>query len=129
MVVLDTSIIIDHLRQKPETITLLCKINRKEGRRNLFISVITIQELYEGKSTLSESKLKEMLSVIAPLEILEYNREIAEIAGTVARDSKTTIEFADVAIAATCVFNDSKLFTLNTNHFKDIPDLELYNFK
>ena len=96
---------------------------------NLFISVITIQELYEGKSTLSESKLKEMLSVIAPLEILEYNREIAEIAGTVARDSKTTIEFADTAIAATCVFNDSKLFTLNTNHFKDIPDLELYNFK
>jgi len=129
MVVLDTSIIIDHLRQKPGTITLLCKINRKEGRRNLFISVITIQELYEGKSTLSESKLKEMLSVIAPLEILEYNREIAEIAGTVARDSKTTIEFADTAIAATCVFNDSKLFTLNTNHFKDIPDLELYNFK
>ena len=113
MVVLDTSVIIDHLRQNPTVKSLLFEINRKEGKDCLCISVITLQELYEGKSTRSERKLDEMLSVMAPLRILEYNQDIAEIAGTIARDSKITIEFADAAIAATCIFNNFELLTLN----------------
>jgi predicted nucleic acid-binding protein len=126
MVVLDTSIIIDHLRQNPGTFTHLYNINKKIGMRNLFISPITIQELYEGKSTLSGNKLKEMLLVLAPLEILEYNREIAEIAGIIARDSKIPMEFADASIAATCIFNNADLATLNVKHFENIANLNIY---
>jgi len=49
MVILDTNIIIDHLRQKQESLfeNLVNKINKNE----LAISVITIQELFTGKST------------------------------------------------------------------------------
>ncbi len=105
----------------------LMKILKKEGRDSLHLSIISIQELYEGKSTRKEDKLQQMLSILAPLTLLNYTAEIAELAGIIARDLKNPIEFADVAIAATCVFNDSKLFTLNTSHFKNIPDLELYS--
>ena len=127
MVVLDTSVVIDHLRQQPGTETLLAKINKLEGRDYLSISVITLQELYEGQSTKNNSKLKDMLAVLSPFKILEYNSETAKLAGEIARDSKKSIEFADAAIAATCVFNDFKLLTINQKHFQDISDLVLYN--
>ncbi len=131
MVVLDTNIIIDHLRrfsQSSEESNLM-KILRKEGRDSLHLSVISIQELYEGKSTKEEDKLRQMLSILAPLTLLNYTSEIAELAGIIARDLKNPVEFADAAIAATCIFNDSELFTLNTSHFKNISSLELYNLK
>ena len=131
MVILDTNIIIDHLRmfsQSSEESNLM-KVLRKEGRESLHLSIISIQELYEGKSTKKEDKLQQMLSILAPLTLLNYTSEIAELAGRIARDLKNPVEFADAAIAATCIFNDSKLFTLNTNHFEDIPNLELYNLQ
>lgn len=126
MVVLDTNIIIDHLRQVTTTESLLSKVNKKEGRSALYLSVISIQELFEGKSTKNKSKLKELLSIIAPINILEYNYDIAELAGRLARDSVVPMEFADCAIAATCIFNDTSLFTLNTKHFKQLNGLNLY---
>lgn len=131
MVILDTNIIIDHLRRfslSSEESNLM-KVLKNEGRDSLYLSIISIQELYEGKSTKNESKLQQMLSILAPLTLLNYTSEIAELAGKIARDLKNPIEFADAAIAATCIFNDSKLFTLNTNHFKNIQDLELYSLK
>ena len=46
-----------------------------------------------------------MLATISPLRILPYTYEIAEMAGKIARDLKQPLEFADVAIAATALFN------------------------
>ncbi len=66
MVVLDTSIIIDHLRQRAGTQTRLLKLNETESMQNLCISVITLQELYEGQSTKNEQRLNQMLSILAP---------------------------------------------------------------
>lgn len=42
MVVLDTSIIIDHLRRERPADTMLAKVNRKEGKDYLAVSVITL---------------------------------------------------------------------------------------
>lgn len=127
MVVLDTCIIIDHLRQTNNSNTLLRKVSGREGSDNLALSVVSLQELWEGRSTREDSNARVMLSVLAPLKILEYNYEVAGIAGRLARDSDFTVEFADAAIAATCLYNDLKLYTINEKHFKDIPDLELYS--
>ena len=129
MVILDTSLIIDHLRQGSSGSTKLEKIAKKEGKDSLAISVITLQELYEGKSTRNDRKLGYMLSVLGPLKIFDYSMEVAELAGILARDSKISMEFADVAIAATCIFNGFPLYTLNLKYFKDMPDLELYSLE
>lgn len=128
MVILDTSIIIDHLRQipKPGADTQLTQIIEKYGSdETVCISIISIQELYHGKSTKSIDEEQKILQVIAPLSVLAYNYEIAEYAGKIARDLTTRLEFADAAIAATAILSEAPLATLNTKDFTQIPDLKL----
>ena len=124
MVVLDTNIIIDHLRQFTTT-SLFTKFvdSRPEELRGL--SIISVQELYQGKSTLMEDKEQNLLDTIDQLIILSYTFETAQLAGTIIRDANYTISFADAAIAATTIINDAQLFTLNRKDFEGIKGLEL----
>jgi predicted nucleic acid-binding protein len=125
MVLLDTNIIIDHLRQESKGDTALMKISLKIPKEKLSISVISVQELYEGKSTRSPAEEERLLSTITPLRILHYDYEIAQLAGELARDSKMPIDFTDAAIAATAVAHNARLATLNPKDFKDVPRLNL----
>ncbi len=125
MVILDTSIIIDHLRQSQDKETLLIKIAKEVSKENLAISVITVQELYEGKSTRNENQEQYLLATISPLKILPYTYEEAQLAGSIARDQKTPIEFADAAIAATTIINGASLLTFNKKDFRKIKNLGL----
>lgn len=124
VVLLDTNIIIDHLRQPPEK-SVLARINKKIPYQNLRLSMITIQELYSGNSTLSSQKEQVLLSVIAPFEVLPYTYEVAQRAGMLFRDFNRPIHFADAAIAATAIINHIPLFTLNQKDFSNIPELVL----
>lgn len=125
MVVLDTNVIIDHLRQPPHKETHLKRIARKTRKEDLAISVITVQELYEGESTRDEEKEAYLLATITPLRILPYTYEVAQLAGKIARDLRHPIEFADAAIAATAIIHGGTLLTLNRQHFTGVRDLEL----
>jgi len=125
MVILDTNIIIDHLRQ-PVQDTALKQIVKKELTQNLAISIITVQELFEGLSTKNPAKKNSMLRTIKPLKKLPYNFKTAQKAGILIRDSKIQIEFADAAIAATCLSYEAKLLTFNKKHFAQIPDIQFY---
>lgn len=125
MVVLDTNIIIDHLRTIGKESELI-KIAKKIPKEALAISTISIQELYEGKSTKDEEEEKQLLITIAPLRILPYTYEVAQYAGEIARDLNRPIELADSAIAATVIFNGCELATLNKKHFLGIKDLDFF---
>lgn len=124
MVVLDTSIIIDHLRQSQDKETVLSKFSAS-SEEVLAISIVTIQELYEGKSTKNAEKERALLSLISPLKILPFTYEIAKLAGEIARDLDIPIELADATIASTTITNGAKLLTLNMKDFKQIKNLEL----
>lgn len=126
MVILDTNIIIDHLRTQQTGSSFLTKLVEEYIQTELALSMISIQELFEGRSTRNDTKLHQLLSVISPLKILPYNYEVAKFAGMIARDLSHPIEFADAAIAATTILNNSQLATLNLKHFSDIPELSLY---
>ncbi|MFB6226394.1 MAG: PIN domain-containing protein [Candidatus Paceibacteria bacterium] len=128
MVILDTNIIIDHLRQQDSDNTALISAAKNKSKENLAISTITIQELYEGQSTGNSKEEEYLLATITPLKILPYSYEIAQKAGKIARDLTRTIELADAAIAATAIINGADLFTLNKKDFKKIENLELINF-
>ncbi|MBI3335729.1 MAG: PIN domain-containing protein [Candidatus Portnoybacteria bacterium] len=127
MVILDTSIIIEHLRSTAKKGTILMQVAQKMARENLAISIITVQELYEGQSTKEKEKENYLLATITPLKILSYTYEIAQLAGEIARDLQKPIEFADAAIAATAIVNGASLLTLNTKDFLGIQELELYS--
>lgn len=126
--ILDTNIIIDHLRQAKTQDTYLIRIAHKIGPDQLAISVITVQELYEGISTRDAHKETVLLSVIAPLTIFPYTYEVACGAGQIARDLAHPITFADAAIAATAIMNNTSLYTLNRKHFTGIKDLKLISY-
>jgi len=123
VVVLDTSIIIDHLRTNGNG--YLLKIASGITKQQLSISMLTIQKLYEGKSTKDKGKEKDMLATISPLTVLPYTYEIAQLAGEIARNLNRPQELADAAIAATAIVNSAQLATLNTKDFINITDLEL----
>lgn len=126
MVVLDTNIIIDHLRQSGDKLTLLMQLAQRFPKKDLAISVITIQELYEGISTRNLQKEEYLLTTIAPLQVLSYSYEVAQRAGEIARDLTRPIEFADAALAATALIYQASLYTLNRKHFIGIKALELF---
>lgn len=126
MVILDTNLIIDHLRQvnmKQET--KLIQFAREYHQEQLGISMISVQELYEGKSVSIQQGEQQLLAIISSLKIFSYTLEIAKKAGEIARELSQPIEFADVAIAATCIVNHAGLATLNEKHFLKIPQLQL----
>lgn len=125
MVVLDTNVIIDHLRQSPKKLTYLKQLVKKHNERNLVISVITIQEIYEGKSIAEKDKEEKFLSTISYLKILPYTFEVAKLAGEIARDSSNAMDLADAAIAATAIINGYSLFTNNKKDFVNIKNLQL----
>lgn len=126
MILIDTSVIIDHLRASAKVDeSYLLAIVDKHGVEAIAISVLTIQELYEGRSTRNAAKEREMLSVISPLAVLPYTYDVGEYAGMLARDLERPIEFADAAIAATAILNGCTLATLNTKDFEQIKGLEM----
>ncbi|OGE38332.1 hypothetical protein A3B45_00800 [Candidatus Daviesbacteria bacterium RIFCSPLOWO2_01_FULL_39_12] len=125
MVVIDTNVIIDHLRQKGSSDSLLSKLLKQIELNEAAISFITIQELFAGQSTINKEIEEWILKIINPYQILPYTFEVAKLAGEIDRDSKNQIDFPDAAIAATAILNKTSLLTLNKKDFKGIKDLKL----
>lgn len=125
MVVLDTSILIDALRQFKGHDPILREFIGLDLEDDLAISILTIQELYAGKSSKDLQKEKLILAITSSLEILLYTYEIAKLAGAIVRDSEKSLSFQDAAIAATAILNKASLFTLNKKDFKGIKKLKL----
>lgn len=124
MVILDTNVIIDHLRQIGKK-SHLRKLAEKTPKQTLALSMVSVQELYEGQSTKIEQREQTLLATISPLRILPYTYEIAKLAGEIARDLNRSISIADAAIASTAIINGCELATLNKKDFRGIEDLEL----
>lgn len=128
MVVVDTNVIIDHLRQfLNNKNSVLIEFKKDNPGKKLAISVITVQELYEGRSTRDRLKEQQLLAVLSIFTVLPYDFETAQKAGALARDLANPIELADAAIAATALLNNAKLFTLNHKHFSAIKNLQLFS--
>lgn len=128
MVIIDTSLIIDHLRQKTSKDTVLATLSLKYPNGELTISTVTIQEIFAGKSSSYKKPLEKIAITLSNLSTVDYSLEIAKLAGTLARDSKYTLQFADAAIAATTLFYGASLATHNTKDFRGIPGLKLLKF-
>lgn len=128
MVILDTNIIIDHLRQIDAKKTIYQKLLKRYSKKTLGTSTITIQELFIGQSTRSTKFQKEILVTVTGIKIFSHSKTIAHLAGELMRDSKNNLQFADAAIAATCIHYGASLATLNTKDFVGIPHLKLLLF-
>jgi predicted nucleic acid-binding protein len=109
-VLLDTDVLIDHLRgHRPLRLS----------DPKLKISIITRCELFAGRNV-NEPQLRRTLSV---LEELSLDQAIAESAGRIRRESG--IPAPDALIAATALAHDLPLMTRNRRHFDRVAGLQL----
>lgn len=109
----DTDILIDYLRDRPEAVSFL-ETNVDE----VSISAVSVAELYQGvREGQERTKLSRMISALV---VLPLTGEIAETAGLYRRDhrNQTGCGLADCMIAATASEHGLELATLNGRHFK-----------
>lgn len=125
MVVLDTNVIIDHLRLPKGSETALIKITRLNPRDIIAVSVISVQELYQGKSSQNPMKENDIGMILDNVKILPYDIKVAKLAGEIIRDLSRPMGFSDAAIAATAIINGYSFFTNNKKDFADIKNLQL----
>ncbi|KKM10769.1 twitching motility protein PilT [Clostridiales bacterium PH28_bin88] len=126
-ILVDTNILIDHLRGIPEASRYLAGI--EDGNMEGAISVLTVMELYAAPKLGPEniekiSRLLEIFHVIVPVDLF-----IAQTAGKlIAMYQKSHgLEPVDALIAATAIRSDAVLLTRNEKHFKYIPNLLVVN--
>lgn len=127
MVILDTNIIIDHLRSGSGKDTWLRKLVEKEGYKSLSLSIISIQELFSGTSTRVELMKENLLATIAPIQLLPYTFAIAQYAGVLIGDAKQTCTFVDAAIVATALVHDIELISLDKKLYSISPRIQVYS--
>lgn len=122
MYLLDTDVVIWHLRNKSEIVALVESLSQA-GR--LGISALTRLEVGIGVKERERGSTREFL---AALKTYEVNGEIADMAGEFIRRYQAqgiTLDIVDAVIAATAVANDLSLVTLNTRHYP-MPEVRLY---
>lgn len=114
-VLVDTSIIIDHLRGRREARDALS--GARTAGRLLLGSMVTRTEILGGMRASEKAGTQALLGV---LEWIAVTEEIADAAGVLARQyraSHSGIDIADYLIAATATVSGAELWTRNVKHF------------
>lgn len=125
-VLIDTSIIIEHLRKQDRQRSILYRI---VDNYVLCTSAIVEFELYSG--AIDDRKLRDVQEILEWCELLPLTSEVAQVAARTYRDLKVTnqlIEVRDIFIAATALAYGLPLLTLNTGHFSRIERLRLQSW-
>lgn len=118
MILLDTDVLIDHLRGVSAARRFL-----KRHPGNLAISVVTVAELYAGVRPGAEEAELEAITNLC--RIYEIDRGIAQQAGRLRKQyfPSSGIDLSDALIAATAQVHRSRLATLNRRHYPMLRDL------
>jgi predicted nucleic acid-binding protein len=108
----DTDVLIDYLRGRTEAVDYIDNLSAP-----LFLSVITLAELYAGVRDAGERTLLD--SFVSAFGIIPLDRDIAVTGGLYRRDYGKShgTGLADALIAATVTIRGLTLVTLNIKHF------------
>lgn len=120
-VILDTSVLIDHLRGDPRARRL---VKALDGRgETLSASVLTKVELFAGMRPAEHAQTRRLIEAVNWLDV---DDDLGERAGALAARflrSHPGIELVDYVIAATAERLGADLLTRNRRHFPMFPAL------
>lgn len=118
---IDSDILIDYLRGLEIARIFLLKANKSEA---LWISTISITEIYSGKETRDPLKSVTIELFLQNFHQITLTAEIAKSAGELRRDFGKP--FADMMVAASAIKYAMPLVTRNSKHFRGISNLRVY---
>jgi predicted nucleic acid-binding protein len=119
-IVVDTSILIDILRNIEISLTLIQKLAREN---ELFISGITEAEIFSGKDLENEEKKQKVLKLLSFFRKTNPTNEILQKAGEFRRKYNTSLP--DSIIAATAHHINAVILTKNEKDFSKIKEVKL----
>lgn len=111
-VLLDTCIVIDFLRQKPEAVDYIQSLTNTPH-----LSSVTVMELYAGVRGRDEER--QLANMIAHSQVLDICTDTGALAGKLLKQYRPSsgMDAIDALIAATAMHNGVELVTLNIKHF------------
>lgn len=117
---IDTDVLIDYPRDYPDAVSYV-----EAQQEGLFISVVTVAELYAGVREGDErSRLERFLLAF---DIIPLDQRLSIKGGLYRRDygKSHNVGLADALIAATAVQQQVPLVTLNRKHFPMLRDVRV----
>lgn len=125
-ILLDTSILIDHLRQYNPATEFLETLH--SGGVKATVSVVTEMELYAGRSVQDPDTEKVVVKLLDLFNIMPVNRNIARQAGMLVRYYRNQgLTPIDAVIASTALELKANLITRNVKHFRMVKGLIVFN--
>lgn len=131
---LDTNICIYIIKKTPEkVIKKLEAIVNDDGKNEIYLSSITVSELYYGveKSSQIEKNLEALKGFLTPFQVIDFDLKSAEMFGKIRASLEkkgTVIGPFDLQIASVAMANDFVLVTNNTKEFQRVDGLNLENW-
>ena len=122
MLLCDTNIFIEIFRRN----AIIRAEIEKIGQNNIVVSDVSLGELFYG--AIDKAEWKKMCDDLAPIPVLHINEEISEMGANMVNQYCLShkLDIDDALIAATAIYHNITLFTLNEKDFKFIPDIKLY---
>ena len=126
-VVVDSDVLIDLLRNEPDTAALIKSL---ETTHELGTTDINAFELYLGgyKSRKMESEVTAAKGLLNTLFLIGTNEAAMELSAKIISDLErqgNPIDIRDLFIASICIVHSLKLLTRNRKHFEKIRGLKL----
>ncbi len=122
MILLDTSALVDALTGPRRSASALR--GWIERYQRIAVSALVLYEWLRGPRTASE--LADQEALLPSALALPFTPEDAALAATLYRNVRRARgRELDLAIAASAILNDARLWTLNARDFADIPGLTL----
>jgi tRNA(fMet)-specific endonuclease VapC len=126
---IDSDWVIDHLEGLPEAVQLL----RDLAPDGLAISIISYIEVYQGvmrspRPDEARASFEALMATLIRLDVsVEVAQRCAHVRETLRRQGRRVNSRAlDLIIAATALEHDLTLVTRNTDDYRDIPGLHIY---
>jgi len=130
MAVLETSFLIDLLKNKERAVEVLKSI--EDSEKEIFIASPSIMELWHGAiiSSFPDREKNKVLGMINSISEISFDSESAMKSAEILNYLKTKglpIELPDVMIAAIALVNGEKIITRD-EHFTRIPGLMVLKY-
>jgi predicted nucleic acid-binding protein len=122
MVIVDADVMIEVLRKNPTAATFL---RNEIGAFNIVLSAVTIAEIQQGAT--NKENLQQINRILRQYIILPVEYQISNIFTNLVHKyvlSHNT-DIGDTFVAATSLYYQLPLLTMNHKHYKHIPNLQL----